>query len=55
MFRSESLSTQQGLLILGSVVAVSSLAALRVRFPAEVEDREEALLRGALLAREEAI
>lgn len=50
LFRMEDLSTAHGLLILGGVVAVCSLATLAVRFPAEVEDRERLRLRAALLA-----
>jgi NNP family nitrate/nitrite transporter-like MFS transporter len=55
LFRLEQVSTEQVFLVMGAVVTVCSLAALTVRFPFEVEDRERILLDESLLAREEAV
>ena len=51
LFRAEGISTEQALFMLGAVVTVVSLAALAVRFPEEVEQRERNPLNSALSAR----
>ncbi|MBI4203263.1 MAG: MFS transporter [Chloroflexi bacterium] len=51
LFRFESLTTQQGFLILGIVVVVSSVAALAVRFSPQTEREERSALEEALASR----
>ncbi len=54
LFKSESLSYQQGLLYLGFAVMAASLCALVVRFSADTLEQEDAALRAALAEREAA-
>ena len=52
LFRSESLSTQQGLLILGIGVALASACIFLVTFPQTVQEEEQRNLEKALAERE---